>query len=359
MQELVSNYFAKSGKVLVKRLSDITSAIMQCGSANTSLISRQLSKINGNSFKTNDMAIYRLLHNKNFQIDDSFFRQHVNLIFDLLEQRQVIKKGSQIQINVDFTSHEDNFLILSASVILNDKAITLYFSMRKYPKKKNQISQIKMEQAFVKGLRHILSKKYSYVIVADRGFGNDRFATLCTENNFDYVLRLNSNLSLKRNNKKINLKTLKQDEVFTAQVINWKKDVNITICSKGKKIWYLMGSNKFIKSKPAYERRFKIEKNYQDCKSSGYDIENNKIRKYDRFKRLLYCVLLAHTLTSIIGHVISTSGTAIKKNSYEREKMDIYLILACSKLDILLSPSTIKNPLLYFTKQSHLHNYVG
>ena len=66
-----------------------------------------------------------------------------------------------------------------------------------------------------------------------------------------------------------------------------------------------MSSNSDIKQQQIYEDRFKIEKNYQDCKSSGYDIESNKVRKYDRFKRLLYCVLLSHALVCFIGYVIS------------------------------------------------------
>ena len=66
-----------------------------------------------------------------------------------------------------------------------------------------------------------------------------------------------------------------------------------------------------------YEKRFKIEKNYQDCKSSGYDIEKNKIRKYDRFKRMMYLVVLAHALTCIIGHVRVTRNS-IKKTLRNR-----------------------------------------
>jgi hypothetical protein len=54
---------------------------MRCGSANTYQIARQLSKENNKSFKTNDMAVYRLLQSKDFQIDDSFWRKHVKLIF--------------------------------------------------------------------------------------------------------------------------------------------------------------------------------------------------------------------------------------------------------------------------------------
>ena len=32
-----------------------------------------------------------------------------------------------------------------------------------------------MESAFIKVLKHVLFKKFNYVIVADKGFGSDRF----------------------------------------------------------------------------------------------------------------------------------------------------------------------------------------
>jgi ABC-type uncharacterized transport system YnjBCD substrate-binding protein len=72
MKELINQYFTGFGKVFPKRLGVITPAIMQCGSANTYQIARQLSKENNKSFKTNDMSVYRLLQSKDFQIDDSF-----------------------------------------------------------------------------------------------------------------------------------------------------------------------------------------------------------------------------------------------------------------------------------------------
>lgn len=359
MQELINQYFSKFGKILPKRLGSVVTAIMQCGSSNTYEIARQLSKINKKSFKTNDMAVYRMLQSKDFQINDCFWRQHIKLIFNLLKQRNLISEEEAIQINVDFTSHEDNFLILSASIILDNKAITLYFTMRNYPKNQGQMSQIKMEQSFIKGLKHVLSKRYHYVIVADRGFGNDRFGSLCQSNGFDYVLRINPNLSIEHNNKKINLNSLKESDVFSAKSVSWEKQLNFTICSQDKNLWYLMSNNSSLDQQYYYEKRFKIEKNYQDCKSSGYDIETNKIRKYDRFKRLLYCTLLSHALTSFIGYIISKSRSNIKKNSTAQSDQEICLILVYLKLDILPSQSILNNPLLFFTEKYKYINYVG
>jgi hypothetical protein len=90
------------------------------------------------------MTIYRLLKNNTFQIDDSFWRNHINIIFDNLIEKQVLRPCDSIQINVDF-------LILAASInIAQEKDIMLYFMMRNYPRKKNQ-----MDLAFFKRLKHV------------------------------------------------------------------------------------------------------------------------------------------------------------------------------------------------------------
>ncbi|GHU20569.1 hypothetical protein FACS189472_12120 [Alphaproteobacteria bacterium] len=118
----------------------------------------------------------------------------------------MLKVGDNILIKIDFTTDTDEFLMLMASVDFGGRSVPLYFSMRSYPKRKGQNDQKKMEKAFLKQLRHLLSKKYTYIIVADRGFGNDRFATLCLENDFDYVLRKCDNLNIEVDGNKLNLK---------------------------------------------------------------------------------------------------------------------------------------------------------
>lgn len=366
MLRLISDRFLSINKYVAKHLEENVYATMKCASASTYDIIRELSKKNNKSFKTNEMALYRFLQDKRMQIDDAWWRKHVNLIFELLEERKIINKKDKIQVNVDFSSSEDNFLIMSASIIIFDKAITLYFTTRNYPKRKGCMSQIKMEQAFIKGLRHVLSKKYSYIIVADRGFGNNRFMKLCNDNNFDFVVRMNNNLNIKikemeesvrDNNKEVqNLKNIKNDSKFKAFIPTWKNTRYFTIKKSdgNNSIWYLISNNKDLDAFNIYSNRFKIEKIYQDFKSSGYQLEKNKIRKYDRFKRLLYIISLAHCLTCIIGAVVKNTKNNIKKNSTEKEMLSLNLILAFSKLDLPLCNYTFKNPLSYLKKEELL-----
>ena len=62
-------------------------------------------------------------------------------------------------------------------------------------------SQKKMEEAFLKQLRHLLSRKYKYTIVADRGFGH----SIC----FTQMLTMLVGKEIDKNYKKLKKKVVK------------------------------------------------------------------------------------------------------------------------------------------------------
>ena len=136
--EAIKQNFTRIHSTISNNILLTTECMMRCASSNTSRIARELARINKGTFKTNDMWLYRFLDNKKFQVDDNLWRCYINSIFDmLLEQKEIKGKGDQVNINIDFTSDRDDFLILCASVMLGDSAVPLYFSMRKYPRRKN------------------------------------------------------------------------------------------------------------------------------------------------------------------------------------------------------------------------------
>lgn len=273
-----------------------------------------MANVNKQSFKTNEKRGNRFLQDVNFQVDDFMFRKYFNLLFDALRERIKLKSNDNIQINVDYSSIEDYFLILMASVKFGTRAVPLYFSMRLYPRRKNQMNQKKMESSFIKALRHLLPKKYQYTIVADRGFGNQRFAKLCTDNNFDFVLRINGNLNIKIKNKIENLENYKGNNTdFDAEIVSWNEVYHFEIKTKNDSTWFLLMPQKSKNGVQKYEQRFSIEKCFQDQKSSGFDIEKCKIRKYDRFKRLYFSMCVAQLLVVITGEYVEETGHPLKK----------------------------------------------
>jgi transposase len=150
--------------------------------------------------------------------------------------------------------------------------------------------------------------------VADRGFGNQRFAKLCRENGFDFVLRIHENLRIERQKKIENLEKYKgKNAKFKARVVAWNEEHFFEIRTKNNSTWFLMMSSEMKSGAKKYEQRFSIEKCFQDQKSSGFDMEKCKIKKYDRFKRLYFTMCLAQLLIVIAGEYVETENHPLKK----------------------------------------------
>jgi len=81
-----------------------------------------------------------------------------------------------------------------------------------------------------------------------------------------------------------------KDGTYHFQALTWQKNITLHKVSKNKKDeWYLLSNSvdlSHLEAQKIYENRFKIEKCFQDLKSSGFDIEKSKIRKYSNDKRL-------------------------------------------------------------------------
>jgi len=82
--------------------------------------------------------------------------------------------------------------------------------------------------------------------------------------------------------------------------VRWKSDPRGGRCSWGALI-------------QLYGSRFRIEKMFQDQKSSGFDYEKSKIEKYMRFKRLLFCIYVAQVLMLFIGDYVEDNCDEIIK----------------------------------------------
>jgi hypothetical protein len=316
---ILNKYFSNLGVALCKSFIRHVNAIASSCSFSTHEIARHVSKSTNLSFNTTEKGLAYLLSNENFQIDDTYWRQHMNMVFDLMHEQDLLKHGDDVYIQVDFTSNEDKFLIMSASVIINNRAVGIYFTMRKYPKVKNQYDHKKMEAAFLKALRHILSKKYNYIIVADRGFATRRFIEELEINNFQYLIRANSNLKIKQGDRVEIMQDISlSDGSYDIKIMAWEKEVRLYKTSNHKGSWYILSNIPNIKYKKAideYKNRFKIEKLFQDLKSGGFDIEKSKIGKYSNYKRLLAMTMVAHSLMVIMGNLISVKLPAFLKNS--------------------------------------------
>lgn len=333
MLESISPYFKNQKKTVLSSMLLVLEAMIKTCSSNTSTLAKSISALKNCSYKNADMTIYRLLQNPFLQIDDKFWRGYIKLIFAMMKENFGWQKGQKININIDITTDERDFLILCASINCDSRDIPIYFSMRDYPRNKNQYDHKKLELAFLKALKHILSDKYQYVIVADRGFGNKRFFDNCEELGFEYLIRIQPNMKIEIDkNQGIANQIMHGKGKYEVKVVNWDKKLTIFKQTKDEKEWYLVSNIKELELEEAvsiYKNRFKIEKCFQDLKSSGFDIEGSKVKKYDRFKRLLAMVSLAYSFLVLTGKFINEKLPHIKKNS----PIFISLLTASSSLE--------------------------
>ena len=271
-------FFSKIEESISNNILWVVEAMMRSGSANTSQLALALSQIKETSYKTSDMAIYRLLSNSGFKVGELIFRCYINLILSMLEEIGKLKKGEKVYIQIDFTSERDNFLVLVASVLCCNKAIPLYFSLRKYPKKPGQYDHKKMEGSFIRALRHYLPKRYEYVMLADRGFGNERFIRLCEAARFNYLIRLEPNLKIAcKGQKGIMSKQLRRSGSHLVEILTWKKTVKVYKSKQQGQEWYIASNLEMPHQEGVanYAKRFRIEKLFQDLKSSGFNLEES------------------------------------------------------------------------------------
>lgn len=345
--EAFSENFSKLGTVLGRNILSAVEAMVRCSSSNTTTISRELCKINNKNFKANDTWLYRLLGHKEFLIDDAMWRCYSNSIFSMLKDQGLIKTGDEILVPVDFTSDRDDFLICASSILIDGLSIPLYFSMRNYPRRKDQMDQKKMELAFMKALRHLLPKKYRYRIIADRGFGNERFISYCSDRGFEYAIRLepNTKVTVKDNAGKertgIMAEILDSDGEYDCCIHSWHKEYRVARRSKDGMVWYICLSGSKSPGNEAskvYEKRFSIEKIFQNLKSSGFDIEKSKIKKYSTFKRMLFLSVFAYAISVLVGKFIQDKMPALKK----RSPISTNLLIASSSLALPALNSTQK-----------------
>lgn len=311
----IAMVFSKNRKTVRNTLSQVTVAMLKSRQANVPQIAMNMGTMNGKTYHANLTQVTRFFKSSAFQVDDCTWREYFKLCFGLLEERGIEKEGL-IVITIDATSNKDRFYILSASISFRGRNIPLYFSMRKYP-----VENIKkLEEAFLKELKHLLPKTYRYVIVADRGFGNIRWIDLCEKLGFEYLLRTNENWNIRDGYEKTNIKEFEKEnrdlkDIYLAKS-GKKTRLIMSFQKKSSQGWYIFTSLRkeaFVDLVSQYSKRFHIEKMFQDEKSSGFEIEKSRLEKYDRYKRMLFCVYLTQMLMLFIGDYISDNADEIKK----------------------------------------------
>ena len=129
------------------------------------------------------------------------------------------------------------------------------------------------------------------------------------------MLRLREDLRIKTHEKVENLEDYKgKNTAFDAQFVSWEEEYHFEIKTENGSTWFLLRPLGSKNGAQKHEQRFSIEKCFQYQKSSGFDMEKSKIRKYDRFKRLYFSMCLSQLLMVIVGEYVESENHPLKKH---------------------------------------------
>lgn len=111
---------------------------------------------------------------------------------------------------------------------------------------------------------------------------------------------------------------LKQNGRFEVDILAWNKTVILFRNQLKGQVWFIVTNLSDINQQAginSYAHRFHIEKFFQDLKSSGFNLEQTKIKKHVRFKRLFFLCCLAYSFLLLLGDLIEEKHPDLKKNS--------------------------------------------
>jgi hypothetical protein len=91
---------------------------------------------------------------------------------------------------------------------------------------------------------------------------------------------------------------------FWAEISSGKKFAKFGVKAKNKGRWFLITNRNDVDIADSGSKRNMIETLFQCRKSSAFDTDKTKIKKYDRMKRLLDLSAICYTLMVVLTHFI-------------------------------------------------------
>lgn len=222
-----------------------------------------------------------------------------------------------------------------ASLIWGTHALPLYFEEIGHKGNSDLVCQKRLIQQV---LRLFKSKKFPILILGDREFHSPKLSEWLEARDISFCLRQRKSFHFKVQNASeyeiVGKKGFKPGQSeFYSQVLCGKEDgigpMNLAVYWKRKyrgkgpkEPWYILTNLPSLKQALAiYRVRWGIEQMFKDMKTSGYNLENTKVKEA-RFFALLLLVMMAYTLATLYGQRLqdkSVSDYAARINEYSNE----------------------------------------
>lgn len=313
----------------VMSLADSTLGVMHAAALGVHAIGRGLAAARGLADKHAIKQVDRCIGNENIDM---------NTVASLWVA-QVIGDRKEILVNLDWTEFDvdDQSMLVASLQTDHGRALPLLWKTVVKSELKGQRND--HEDALMRRLREAVPQAVRVVIVADRGFGDQKFFTYLTELGFHYIIRIRECIQVTDENgvtrtagewlgKQGRLRSLRH-----AAVTANKTPVGMVVAVHEKNMedpWCLVASDPAWSGywvKNHYGKRFTCEETFRDVKDLhfGFGMSWNPVTQPARRDRMMLLATLAQALLTTLGAAGEAAGLdrLLKANTTKKRTMSL------------------------------------
>ncbi len=315
----------------VRSIADTTTGVLQAGELGIHAIGRGIASAKGLADKHAIKQVDRCIGNEKIDVDKMFERCVPHCIAD----------DDEIWVNMDWTEFDadDHSMLVLSLQTSHGRATPLMWKTVVKSKLKGQRNN--HEDALLQRLRDLVPREVRVVIVADRGFGDQKlFAFLSRELRFDFIIRIRGDIlvSNDRDEQRPAAKWVgkggRMRRLRRAWVTGDETPVGLFVAVQDKKMkdaWCLVASDpswsgSFVKKR--YGKRFSCEETFRDLKDLRYGLGMSwrRISKPGRRDRMMMVASLAHVLLSLLGAAGEAAGLdrLLKANTSKKRTLSLF-----------------------------------
>lgn len=300
----------------VLSLSYAVLGVVHSASLGVHLIGKALAWARGTRSKHGVKQVDRMLSNKGINV------------WNLLAQWVpfVLAQRSEALVTLDWTDFDDDGqTTLVASLVARHGRTTplVWHTVEKAALKGNRND---IEDFVLRRLREVVPESVRVILMADRGFGDQKFYALLELLKFDYVVRFRQCIQVtaqtgeKKKAEEWVPASGRAVHLAGAKVTQEEADVGAVVCVKKKgmkEAWCLATSLREATAAyvvDLYAKRFRTEETFRDMKDLrfGMGLSWVKVRSVERRDRLLLVSALAMALLTLLG----TAGESLGMERY-------------------------------------------
>jgi hypothetical protein len=314
----------------VSALNTSLRGILKAGELSIHAIGRSIASLEGITRESGTNQIDRLLSNDGIDLH--------NVLFPLWGPL-VVGKREEIVLVIDWTDFEkdDHKTLFMCVITEHGRPTPIYWKTFQKSQMNGKQSQIECE--FVQQLHEWIPEKVEITLLADRGFGSQKFYEFLELFGWNYVIRFKGNVLVECSGES---KTAAQwvekggraKKLEGVKVTQNKTEIPAVVVvqdAKVKQAWCLATN---LKDKTAseivkyYSRRFTIEEFFRDTKNLhfGMGLSSTHIRRSDRRDRLLFLVAIAELLFVLLGAANEACGLDKTMGSDHTKKRTLSLM---------------------------------